>query len=610
MELESARKIFGGQMALREEQTFCDVVVIVGDTEFPCHRVILAAASDYFKAALTTDMKEARERRILVEYVTKETFSILLTFIYSGKCDLTEENLFDVWAAADMLQIAFITDQCLIRWEKIFETKLSQHTCMEYLIKLRRFDQQVKKVLDYLSGRFTSHIIRVECGLFTMQEVKYLVAKNELQYWSENDVVEFVLTWAVRNQESICQEPFDEDSNSEWGTDKNVSGSNSQLVHNLADLLECTRYLLISPECLYGTVALHPLVRNNSRCLHLVDKISWYHTQPTLQQSCCPPAAIHRESSDMCNILLMCQLSSKGQMMMLNLKNMEWKQLHLAQVDQLTTDAQVFCYKSKIYVLSRNSIFEYSATLKYVKRVCLNIEDPGIVGVVNDSLHTYKCNNNIIVSDKTTAVLRHKLLDFPQIYFAEEYCKFKCKTLHKISTENGVGMSVRNVISIGSTEIIFCGRDDVDNYTILSTSEACCSPQVYPNQLESSSRLVTFRHDKQAFLLQENGSLWRLQLGDKLPDVQIKRESTLWDREISLNGAVLYNDELVVVGDFQNQSEVCSVLDKSLPGVFKNVRKIKNCPFNYNSCPNITLAVLPKTFLEQLQEDSQICEQT
>ena len=100
-------------------------------------------------------------------------------------------------------------------------------------------------------------------------------------------------------------------------------------------------------------------------------------------------------------------------------------------------------------------------------------------------------------------------------------------------------------------------------------------------------------------MLQENGHLWRIQRGKSVHQIQISFELVLWDGEVSLNGAVLYNDQLMVVGDFTDQKELSDTLDRSLPGVFKSVRKIKICQSGVRSCPGIALAVLPKSLFQK-----------
>ena len=48
---------------LRNNDSFCDVTIAVKDKEFKAHRAVLAAASPFFLALLTSDMKESNEQQ-------------------------------------------------------------------------------------------------------------------------------------------------------------------------------------------------------------------------------------------------------------------------------------------------------------------------------------------------------------------------------------------------------------------------------------------------------------------------------------------------------------------------------------------------------------------
>ena len=597
-DFETGRKICEVLSSIRDDQTFSDVVVVAGDREFPCHCAILSAASEYFKVALTTDMREARERKITLHDVSEKMFSTLLDCIYGGKYVLTEENLFDVWKAADMLQITVLTDQCMDLLKEICSTKMSEDNCVDYFCKVRLFGQQAQStVLDFIYKNFTTFGIRHNAGLFTMDELKSLISHRKLEVWCEDQAIEFVLKWAEKNNDSILTDYWTEDSSE-------CESSTSECGSTLADILECTRYLLISGGCLHGTLITHPMVDADPRCRVIVKKIAWYQAQPHLHQTWCPPAAIHREQGELTNILLMCQVDNNSRLTALNLEKMVWENVTLAGVGGLTyrkvkfgsyhsrlCDQMKFLYYDCwLYYISGNKIYSYSLETKQSREMMYSSSENSVLSVVNESIFVYSCNNG----DKT-GVSRQRLFHFPS--------KFnKCDHQHNSPSVIGIGymdgMLIKAVTSIGSTEIIFCGRDDVDYYTILSKSESSTGYSTYQDEIPSSSRLVTLRHDKEVFVLQENGHLWSIQLGNYVNQIQISFELVLWDREVSLNGAVLYNDQLMVVGDFPDQKKLSDTLYRSLPGVFKRVRKVKICQSGVGSCPGIALAVLPKSLFQ------------
>ena len=140
-EIELTRNIFQNIVSFKENKTLTDVVVVAGEAEFPCHQVVLASASDFFKTALT-DMREAREGKIALQGVSEGVFSALLTSIYQQKNVLTDDNLFDIWAAADMLQMRFLIAQCVEKCNEMFDTKLSTENCVEYLTQVSLLDQK------------------------------------------------------------------------------------------------------------------------------------------------------------------------------------------------------------------------------------------------------------------------------------------------------------------------------------------------------------------------------------------------------------------------------------------------------------------------------------
>lgn len=63
----------------------CDVVLIAGPRRIPAHRLVLSAASDYFTAMFTSNVREATQDEVTLKDVDPEALSALVSFIYTGR---------------------------------------------------------------------------------------------------------------------------------------------------------------------------------------------------------------------------------------------------------------------------------------------------------------------------------------------------------------------------------------------------------------------------------------------------------------------------------------------------------------------------------------------
>lgn len=54
-----AKSILNAMNSLRKSNTLCDITLRVESTDFPAHRIVLAACSDYFCAMFTSEVTES-----------------------------------------------------------------------------------------------------------------------------------------------------------------------------------------------------------------------------------------------------------------------------------------------------------------------------------------------------------------------------------------------------------------------------------------------------------------------------------------------------------------------------------------------------------------------
>ena len=94
----------------RDKSKFIDVRLKVREAIFPAHRIVLAANSDYFDRMFTNGMMESNQEVIELkdESISPDAFQIIMDSIYTGDLHVNEENVFEVLAAANHLQVTTV----------------------------------------------------------------------------------------------------------------------------------------------------------------------------------------------------------------------------------------------------------------------------------------------------------------------------------------------------------------------------------------------------------------------------------------------------------------------------------------------------------------------
>lgn len=136
---------------LMESGEFADVIIVVEEHRFQCHKAILASRSNYFKALFFNGMKESQSSgEIKLQGIKSQAFDRLLSYTYSGSLDLisfTQDEVIDLLSVAhqycfDMLQeaickyLASILDDknvCdLYEISGLYDIKLLRQQCQQF----------------------------------------------------------------------------------------------------------------------------------------------------------------------------------------------------------------------------------------------------------------------------------------------------------------------------------------------------------------------------------------------------------------------------------------------------------------------------------------------
>lgn len=115
-----------GLYDLLESDMMVDCVLKIKDKEFPCHRLVLAACSSYFRAFFKSDVEESKQKEIVLEDVEPGVMGMILKYLYTSNINVTEQNVQDIFALANMLQIPSIFTVCV----SFLQKRLSLSNCL------------------------------------------------------------------------------------------------------------------------------------------------------------------------------------------------------------------------------------------------------------------------------------------------------------------------------------------------------------------------------------------------------------------------------------------------------------------------------------------------
>ncbi|KAK7491044.1 hypothetical protein BaRGS_00017740 [Batillaria attramentaria] len=183
---------------LYSQRHFCDVTVAIGDETFECHRFMLAAASDFFEASLTSSFYESCSRVVRISHsdVTAESFRMLLDLLYKGKDVVTKETGSDLLKMAVFLQIRFLQDDV----EEYLIDNLSPDFCLGIWQLADRYDLRklAQKAIDMAVAEFEK-VSKSEEFLHLPKSLLLIILSSETDM-SMDDLFRAVIRWVDEDE--------------------------------------------------------------------------------------------------------------------------------------------------------------------------------------------------------------------------------------------------------------------------------------------------------------------------------------------------------------------------------------------------------------------------
>ncbi|XP_052864854.1 kelch-like ECH-associated protein 1B [Anopheles cruzii] len=194
------REVLKMMFMMRSHHMLTDVVLEVEQETFDAHKVVLSAASPYFKAMFTGGLKECEMTRVKLQGVCPTAMARILFFMYTGHIRVTELTVCQLLPAATMFQVPNVIDACC----EFLERQLDPTNA----IGIANFAEQHgcetlrQKANQFIERNFTQICREEEFLQLSMIQLICLIRKDELNVQGERDVYDAVLKWVKYDEEN------------------------------------------------------------------------------------------------------------------------------------------------------------------------------------------------------------------------------------------------------------------------------------------------------------------------------------------------------------------------------------------------------------------------
>ncbi|ELT95660.1 hypothetical protein CAPTEDRAFT_34919, partial [Capitella teleta] len=174
---------------MREAGEFADVTLVFDQQRMPCHRVILAGMSEYFRRMFLVNMMESGAQEVSMDAISPNTGELLVDYLYTGRIEISTQNAQDLLAASDMLLLGDLKQKI----EEFLVSHTDSENCVSMLNLARFYDMELllRDAQKFLHKLAKEAIDTEEMHL--LQE-KDLIETLQANSWQENNFC-FLQKW-------------------------------------------------------------------------------------------------------------------------------------------------------------------------------------------------------------------------------------------------------------------------------------------------------------------------------------------------------------------------------------------------------------------------------
>ncbi|XP_045606447.1 BTB/POZ domain-containing protein 17 isoform X2 [Procambarus clarkii] len=193
---------------LYAERLMSDIVLVVGQREFPAHRLILCASSDVFQVMLMNPRwNESREQRIILQEASEcvVVFDLFLRYLYTGRLKVSHATVLPILALADKYNVKDLIDTC-VKYMKLHVVSASQQN---YLIAWLQYTltcghSDIATVcLNHLKWNLEQVAALEDFASCDLDLLTTILAQHDVVVHDEMTLYNIVVSWLHRQEERL-----------------------------------------------------------------------------------------------------------------------------------------------------------------------------------------------------------------------------------------------------------------------------------------------------------------------------------------------------------------------------------------------------------------------
>ncbi len=184
---------WSGMGKLFQHEILCDVMLMAEGQSIPCHKFLLAAASEYFYVRLVLDTESLNSNLLEVEGISFSALKVIVSYLYTGNINITQENEMEVIPACKILNLTSAWETC----EKFALKTVNPGNCIGLfkMASAHDFQDLSSKALDVMVSNFTEVVSGREFFKMPDNEVVDYIQNENLKIPDEDPVFEAVVSW-------------------------------------------------------------------------------------------------------------------------------------------------------------------------------------------------------------------------------------------------------------------------------------------------------------------------------------------------------------------------------------------------------------------------------